>query len=215
MALALFDLDNTLLNGDSDHAWGVFLGELGVVDAQEQKRMQDFFYQQYLAGDLNMEEFLQFQLKPLADNPLQTLLTWRAQYVDSIIQPMIESGKPELITPHQQAGDEILIITATNDFITRPIADALGVKTLLATQTEIINGQYTGRSTGTPCFQEGKVTVLKQWMAENGQDLVGSTFYSDSINDLPLLELVDTPVAVTPDDRLRRHAERLHWTIID
>jgi HAD superfamily hydrolase (TIGR01490 family) len=215
MALALFDLDNTLLDGDSDHAWGLFLGKLGVVDAQEQSRMQDYFYAQYQDGSLDMQEFLQYQLKPLSDHPLDQLHRWRAQYVETIVEPMIRQGKADILKPHRDANDTIIIITATNDFITRPIADKLGVETLLATKAEFKNGRYTGRPEGTPCFQEGKITLLQEWLEDHPHDMHDSTFYSDSINDLPLLEFVDTPVAVKPDQRLRQHAEKLHWTIID
>lgn len=215
MALALFDLDNTLLNGDSDHAWGIFLAQLGVVDAHEQELKQDYFYQQYQHGTLNIDEFLAFQLKPLTQHSITQLHRWREQFLEDVIKPMISSGKPHLLEPHRAAGDKIVIITATNDFITRPIADLLGVETLLATQAEQLAGKYTGKHHGTPCYQSGKVTVLQNWLRETPHPLAGSLFYSDSINDLPLLELVDTPIVVTPDAQLRAHAEKFHWKIID
>lgn len=215
MALALFDLDNTLLNGDSDHAWGLHLAEIGAVDADKQKRMQDVFYQQYLTGTLDIMTFLNFQLKPLEENSLSQLLEWRNTFIETIVQAMIDSGKPELLEKHRKAGDEIVIITATNDFITRPIADLLNVDTLIATKAEQIDGQYTGKVSGTPCYQSGKVTLLNEWLAGKDQSLENSWFYSDSYNDLPLLELVDNPVAVTPDNRLRSHAQQFHWPVID
>lgn len=215
MALALFDLDNTLLNGDSDHAWGMYLAKIGAVDAVEQQSKQDYFYQQYLTGDLDILEFCEFQFQVLTRNTIEQLHAWRSEFLRTVITPMIESGKSELLEPHRSKGDDILIITATNDFITQPIAQQLGVKTLLATNAEFINGAYTGKVAGTPCFQNGKVTRLRAWLKDNNKELENSYFYSDSINDLPLLEQVDNPVAVTPDQRLRAHAEKHHWPIID
>ena len=135
--------------------------------------------------------------------------------MQTIIEPMIVSGKAQLIEQHRIAGDQIIIITATNDFVTAPIAKRLGVETLIATRAEFIDGKFTGKVAGTPCFQKGKVQRLEQWLADRDASLEGSFFYSDSINDLPLLELVDTPIAVTPDDKLRLHAEKHHWQIID
>ena len=225
MALALFDLDNTLLNGDSDHAWGLFLAKVGAVDAQKQQQQQDLFYQQYQDGSLDILEFLEFQLAPLTEFSLTQLESWRSEFIDSVIKPMIDSGKPELLEKHRQQNDELVIITATNDFITRPIANELGVATLIATQAEMLDGKYTGKCKGTPCFQAGKVERLEQWLGSVRQDSIQGDplpskyseryFYSDSINDLALLELVDKPIAVTPDDKLRAHAERFHWQIID
>lgn len=221
MALALFDLDNTLLNGDSDHAWGLFLADVGAVDPQQQTQKQDYFYQQYQDGSLDILEFLEYQLAPLAQFSLTQLETWRNEFIDSVIKPMIESGKPELVEKHRRQNDELVIITATNDFITRPIANEFGVATLIATQAQMLDGKYTGKCTGTPCFQSGKVERLEQWLTESAQGkpladkFKQRYFYSDSINDLALLELVDNPIAVTPDKRLRAHAEKLHWQIID
>ena len=215
MALALFDLDNTLLDGDSDHAWGMYLADIGVVDANEHKHKQDYYYQRYLEGTLDILEFLNFQLAVLTEHSLEQLLQWRGDFVETVIRPMVAGNKLSLIEHHRRNRDDLLIITATNDFVTRPIADLLGIETLIATTAEFVNGAYTGRVSGTPCFQEGKVTRLNQWLQNNRKSLSGSWFYSDSMNDLPLLERVDNPVAVTPDDRLREHAEKLHWPIID
>lgn len=220
MALALFDLDNTLLNGDSDHGWGMYLAKVGAVDAAEQKRKQDYFYQQYVDGELDIYEFCEYQFEILANTPLSLLQEWHTGFMQEIIEPMIISGKAELLEKHRLAGDDILIITATNDFVTKPIAQRLDVDTILATTAEFKGGKYTGKVSGTPCFQGGKIDRLKQWLLDNGIEpnqsaFEGSVFYSDSINDLPLLELVETPVAVTPDDRLRTHAQKHHWTIID
>jgi len=215
VALALFDLDNTLLNGDSDHAWGLYLAKIGVVDQTIQQNKQDAFYQQYVSGNLNIMEFLNFQLAPLKDNPIDLLLQWRDDFITSVIQPMIDSGKPELIEKHRKNGDDLVIITATNDFITQPIADMLNISTLIATQAEKVGDHYTGGVLNTPCFQEGKVTRLNEWMKKKQLNLDNSWFYSDSINDLPLLELVSNPVAVTPDETLRAHAKKHQWPIID
>ena len=215
MALALFDLDNTLLNGDSDHAWGIYLTEIGIVDKILHEKKQDEFYLQYQNGILDIDEFLSFQLQVLSQFPLEQLFEWRADFIETIIKPMIQSGKPELLQTHRDNNDQLVIITATNDFITRPIADLLGVEILIATQAELLNNKYTGEVTGTPCFQIGKVTRLTQWLTTQEEQLEGSYFYSDSINDLPLLEIVDNPVVVTPDDKLRAHAQNADWPIID
>jgi HAD superfamily hydrolase (TIGR01490 family) len=215
VALALFDLDNTLLNGDSDHSWGLFLAEIGAVDAVEHQAMQDFFYQQYKDGTLDILQFCEFQFKVFTLFPLEQLQQWHTEYMQTIIEPMILNGKPELIEQHRNNGDKIIIITATNDFITGPIAKRLDVETLIATRAEFVDGRFTGKVAGTPCFKAGKVQRLRQWLATREANLEGSYFYSDSINDLPLLELVDTPIAVTPDDKLRLHAEKQHWQIID
>jgi len=220
VALALFDLDNTLLNGDSDHAWGMFLADIGVLDPQEQKAQQDYFYEQYLQGTLDIYEFCEYQFNEFTKHSLDQLTQWHAQFMTSAIEPMITSGKASLLESHQTAGNDVLIVTATNDFVTAPIAKRLGVEHLLATIAEFSDGSYTGKVSGTPCFQEGKITKLEEWLNQRGQKLnrdtlADSYFYSDSINDLPLLELVDTPVAVTPDDRLRAHAQQHNWQIID
>lgn len=215
MALALFDLDNTLLNGDSDHSWGMFLADIGAVDAHEQQEKQDYFYKQYMNGNLDIYEFCEFQFGVFTRHPITQLHAWHEQFMHSIVEPMIESGKADLIDSHRDAGDDIVIITATNDFITGPIAKRLNVDTLIATQAQFINGAYTGKVEGIPCFQEGKVTRLNAWLKKNNKSLKGSFFYSDSINDLPLLEKVDTAIAVTPDDRLRECALKRDWQIID
>jgi len=215
VALALFDLDNTLLNGDSDHAWGMYLAEIGAVDPEEQRIKQDYFYQQYLSGNMDIMAFCEFQFSALTQHSLAQLRQWRRNFLRDVIEPMIASGKPELIETHRDNGDDILIITATNNFVASPIAERLRVETLLATTAEFKNGAYTGKVDGTPCFQAGKVERLNRWLEQSSLTLQNSYFYSDSINDLPLLELVDNPVVVTPDDRLREHAEKFHWPIID
>ncbi len=215
MKLALFDLDNTLLNGDSDHGWGMYLAKIGAVDPIEQAKKQDEFYAQYQAGTLDIIEFCEYQFEILSSTPLETLNQWREEFLEEIIEPMIQTGKIELLERHRDAGDELAIVTATNDFVTQPIADRLKVGTLIATQAEFVNGCYTGKVQGTPSFKEGKVTRVNDWLNATGVQYTHRTFYSDSYNDLPLLEAVDTPIAVTPDDRLRAHAKRLHWEVID
>lgn len=215
MALALFDLDNTLLDGDSDHSWGMYLADIGAVDPEHQKEKQDFFYQQYMAGELDIYEFCEFQFSVLTQHPLEQLHAWRTDFLETVIEPMITNGKADLLEKHRVAGDDLLIITATNDFVTAPIAERLKVPTLLATQAEFIDGAYTGKLSGTPCYQTGKVTRLNAWLDLQDKKFEDSYFYSDSINDLPLLELVDTPIVVTPDDKLRSHAQQSNWQIID
>jgi HAD superfamily hydrolase (TIGR01490 family) len=211
VALAIFDLDNTLLNGDSDHAWGQFLVDNGIVDADAYQRANDYFYQQYQHGGLNIHEYLDFALEPLTRHSREQLDRWHQQFMAEVIAPMMQPKATALLDKHRQQGDYLLIITATNAFVTKPIADALGVDHILATEPELIDGQYTGKVAGTPCFQQGKVERLQQWLQDNNHDLAGSYFYSDSHNDLPLLEQVDYPVAVDADDTLSATARERSW----
>jgi HAD superfamily hydrolase (TIGR01490 family) len=213
--LAIFDLDNTLLNGDSDHAWGEFLCRKGVVDAEEYRKANDYFYEQYKSGSMNIFEFLEFALRPLAANSNETLAQWHAEFMQDVIEPMMLPKAAQLLRKHREAGERLMIITATNRFVTGPIAEQLGVDTIIATDPEMVNGKYTGKVAGTPCFQAGKVERLNTWLAENGATLAGSSFYSDSINDLPLLEKVDHPVAVNPDEKLTAVATQRGWPILD
>jgi HAD superfamily hydrolase (TIGR01490 family) len=214
MPLALFDLDNTLLAGDSDHAWGVFLAERGIVDAGEHVRAHDRFLAQYHAGVLDINEFLEFQLRSLARFSRPDLERWRGEYLEAKVRPMMSEAARELVNRHRRRGDRLIVITATNSFITRPIAQEFGVQTLIATEPEEIAGRFTGRVAGVPCFRDGKVTRLEAWLHENGESLAGSWFYSDSHNDLALLERVPHPVAVNPDDRLAAHAQHRGWPVI-
>ncbi|MFQ5642698.1 MAG: HAD family hydrolase [Thiogranum sp.] len=213
MALALFDLDNTLLDGDSDYLWGCFLAEHGIVDGETHESENQRFYDQYLEGSLDIREFLRFQLKPLATHKRAQLEKWREQYLTEKIDPILLPRARALLDRHRAQGDQLLIITATNRFITEPIAMRYGVDQLLATEAEIIDGEYTGAVSGIPCFQGGKVERLKQWLERENQTLEGSWFYSDSHNDLPLLEQVDHPVAVDPDDKLEAHARAMGWPV--
>lgn len=214
MALAIFDLDNTLLSGDSDYLWGVFLGEQGIVDADFYERENERFYQEYKDGKLDIMEFLAFSLKPLSENNPEDLLRWRQQFIDSKIMPLISDKARQLVDKHRDQGDLLMIITATNAFVTSPIAELFGIEELIATDPEMIEGRYTGKVAGEPSFQHGKVKRLNNWLATKQHSLEGSYFYSDSHNDIPLLEKVNYPFAVDPDDTLRRHAEENRWPII-
>jgi HAD superfamily hydrolase (TIGR01490 family) len=214
MALALFDLDNTLLAGDSDHAWGDFLCRHGIVDGDAYKARNDEFYQDYLSGKLDIREYLNFCLAVLGEHPQEQLNAWHAQFMAECIEPIILPAGEALLAKHRAAGDTVLIITATNRFVTGPIARRLGVEHLLATECEQVDGRYTGRTTDVPCFREGKVERLARWLKDTGHSLEGSYFYSDSHNDLPLLQQVSTPVAVDPDDTLRAQAEQAGWQVI-
>ena len=214
MSLAIFDLDNTLLGGDSDYLWGRFLAERGVVDGEAYERENHRFYLEYQAGTLDIHEFLAFSLRPLARTEPRRLAELRRDFMRELIEPIILPAARTLLADHRGRGHTLLIITATNRFVTEPIAQALGVDALLATDPELRDGRYTGRVSGTPCFREGKVERLHQWLGETGQNLAESWFYSDSQNDLPLLELVTRPAAVDPDQTLAAHAEQRGWPIL-
>lgn len=214
MALAIFDLDHTLLSGDSDHAWGQFLVDKKIVDPGHYEKQNDYFYEQYKAGQLDIDEYLTFVLKPLTENSLATMLALREEFVEQRIKPLITQKARDLVAKHRDAGDDLLIITATNSFITRPIATLLGFEELIAPEPEVIEGKYTGRITGIPSFHQGKVTRLEMWLAEKNLTLAGAFFYSDSRNDLPLLNIVDNPVAVDADEILTETAQSNGWPII-
>ncbi|HRQ05625.1 MAG TPA: HAD family hydrolase [Nitrosomonas halophila] len=217
MKLALFDLDNTLLAGDSDFQWAQFLIEQEVLDREVYEARNIEFYEQYKAGTLDIHEFLDFQLKPLSRHPREQLNAWRSSFIQQKIMPLIAPGARELIARHQAEQDLCIIITATNSFVTAPIAQALGIRHLIATEPEQKNGQFTGRVLGTPCFQAGKITRLEQWLDEQNLtwlSFLQSWFYSDSLNDLPLLRKVTHPVAVDPDATLHEHAQKNGWPII-
>jgi len=214
VSLAIFDLDNTLIGGDSDHLWGEFLAEKGIVDGAYYKQENDRFYQEYKAGTLDIMAFLQFSLKALAENSVQDLNAWRDEFMQNHVERLMLSKSFELLEKHRQQGDFLLIITATNRFVTELIAEKLGVDDLLATDPEMKDGVYTGKVAGTPCFQAGKVERLNTWLAENPYDLKDSWFYSDSYNDLPLLEVVDHPVVVDADAALTAHAKKQGWPIM-
>ena len=212
--LALFDLDNTLLDGDSDHAWAQFLIEEGVLHPDEYHARNEWFYERYKDGTLDIHEFLDFQLAPIARRPRAQLDAWHSDFMQRKVRPMILPKAPELIAKHADA--LTAIVTATNRFITQPIAAELGVSTLIATDIEEVDGVFTGKPRGTPTFREGKIERVNEWLASRGTRLADfeSWFYSDSLNDLPLLERVTPPVAVDPDATLRSHAAERGWEII-
>jgi len=214
MTLAIFDLDNTLLAGDSDFLWGQYLVAHQVVDADIYERENERFYREYREGKLDIFEFLAFSLRPLAEHSLEELYSWRYDFVKTAIQPIINQAAIDLVNKHRQQGDTLLVITATNRFVTEPIVELFGIENLLATDPEQISTGYTGKVAGTPCFQGGKVERLNTWLEETGHSLDGAWFYSDSHNDLPLLKMVDNPVAVDPDDMLCSHASKAGWPII-
>jgi HAD superfamily hydrolase (TIGR01490 family) len=214
MTLAIFDLDNTLLNGDSDHAWGEFMVEQNLVDGDHYRTRNDAFYEAYKRGELVIEDYLAFALEPLSRLDTGSLQRLHAQFMAEKVAPMRLPAAEALIARHRADGHFLLIITATNRFVTGPIAAALGMDDLLATDPEFRDGRYTGRVAGIPCFREGKVERLQAWLHRTGRTLEGSHFYSDSINDLPLLEAVSHPVAVDPDERLRAEAAKRGWPVI-
>lgn len=213
MALALFDLDNTLLADDSDFLWGCFLVENGLVDKAAYDDANQHFYAEYKKGTLDIFEFLAFSLKPLTQFSMEKLAELHKAFMKKhIISVMTQKGIAQ-IQQHRDKGDITVIITATNSFVTGPIAKAFQVDDLIATEPEIIDDRYTGNVTGTPCFQKGKVTRLKQWLENTHHNLKNSTFYSDSHNDLSLLEIVTTPIVVDPDDELKATAIERNWEI--
>jgi HAD superfamily hydrolase (TIGR01490 family) len=215
MALAIFDLDHTLLNGDSDYLWGEYMVANKIVDADVYQRENKAFLDDYLRGDLDNETYLKFALKPLTQYSIDRLHAWRSDYVSHWIKPIVAKGTQALLDKHRAQGDELIIISATNLFITAPIAELLGIDQILSTEPEIIDNQYTGRYLGTPTFKEGKVTVLNEWLKNSNHSLNNSYFYSDSINDLPLLEQVSIPIVVNPDDKLSIVAQSRNWQILD
>ncbi|WP_295427900.1 HAD family phosphatase [uncultured Thiodictyon sp.] len=214
MALAIFDLDNTLIAGDSEHLWGEFLVARGLVDGAHYARANDRFYAQYRAGTLDIDAFLRFALSPLREHPRDLLEELREHFVAQVIVPLMLPAARDLIAAHRGAGDTLLIITATNTFVGAPIAARFGIPHLIATEPELIDGRYTGAVAGIPAFREGKVRRLDDWLTGRGETLVGSCFYSDSHNDLPLLGRVDRPVAVDPDPQLREAAVARGWPIL-
>lgn len=214
MSLAIFDLDNTLISIDSDHAWGQFLVEQGAVDPVSYHEANERFLEDYKNGTLDIHAYLELALKPLAEYNREQLNAWHQQFMASKVEPHILPKGEELLARHRERGDTLLIITATNRFVTGPIAERLGVDDLIAVEPECVDGRYTGRVSGIPSFREGKVKRLDAWLRQGAASLHDAWFYSDSHNDLPLLKLVDHPVAVDPDDTLRREAKRHDWRII-
>jgi HAD superfamily hydrolase (TIGR01490 family) len=212
--LALFDLDNTLLAGDSDYNWSLFLISEGLLDAKTHHDRNEQFYTDYKNGCLNIVEFLKFQLQPLSQHPKRFLDELHLKYMQKVIRPMMTQKSQDLVNQHKAVGDLCVVITATNSFVTKPIATAYGVEHLIGSDPEMVNGEYTGGVTGVPTYKEGKVTRLNQWLAARGKqlsDFKHSYFYSDSHNDLPLMKLVTNPVAVDADAILTAYAEEQAW----
>jgi len=212
--LAIFDLDNTLLTGDSDYAWGQFLIEKKVVNGVDYEQANERYYEQYRKGTLDIFQFLEFVLQPLTRHDRSTLEKWHQEFMQEKIRPMITEKARALVKQHRARNDLLMIITATNSFVTQPIAKEFDIELLLATNPEESNGRFTGKVSGIPCFREGKVQRLQAWLQDRGNEINESWFYSDSHNDLPLLEIVNHPVAVDPDDILRKHARSVDWPII-
>jgi HAD superfamily hydrolase (TIGR01490 family) len=218
MKLALFDLDHTLLPIDSDHSWGDFTIQLGWVDAQSFAQQNDAFYEQYKAGTLDIHAYIRFSTAAFRSQGPERAAQAHAQFMREVIEPAIRPEALALLKKHRDAGDHIVIITATNEFVTRPIVNALGVSDLIALELERdANGWFTGEIAGTPTLREGKVVRLQQWLAQRDLTLadVNATFYSDSRNDLPLLEQVQHPVATNPDDTLRAAALARGWPVLE
>ena len=214
MNLALFDLDNTILAGDSDYNWSRFLIQEGYLDGAIHAEKNEKFYADYKDGTLDIFAFVEFQFKPLARNPRSVLNQLLKKYVEEVIKPMITDKARALVKGHQEAGDLIIVITATNSFITKPIAALFGIENLIGTDPEEKEGEFTGKVSGLPSFKEGKVTRLEAWLKSKNLSLASfekSYFYSDSHNDLPLMEKVTHPVAVDSDDILSEYATSKDW----
>ena len=215
MPLALFDLDNTLLAGDSDYAWGEFLVDEKKVEPDHYARMNEQFYEDYQLGKLDIFEYLRFALAPLAALEPQELVELHRKFMNEVISKMWLPAAEALVEQHRAAGDRLMVISATNRFIVEPICHRFGINEIIATEPEQIDGRYTGQVAGVPSYQQGKVTRLQSWLAENDETLAGSSFYSDSINDLPLLEVVAKPVVVNPDKLLLAEARQRDWPVLD
>ena len=211
--LLIFDLDNTLLAGDSDRNWGIFLAEQEVVESSYLDESEKF-YDNYYDGSLDIDGFLSFCLKPLIENNMEYLLKLRQQFIEDKIKPIVTQPGKEIINHAIQNGKTVVIATATNDFVTRPIADLFNVQTLIATEFEIKNQQFTGKVIDVPCFREGKLYKVQKWVDDNNFDLSKASFYSDSFNDLPLLEKVKTPVIVDGDDKLVEIGKNRDWDCV-
>jgi len=215
MSLAIFDLDNTLIGGDSDFLWGEFIGEEGIVDANAYRKKNEYFYQQYDLGTLDIYAWLEFCLEPLTRYSMTELQELHHRFMIQKIEPILLDKAQNCINRHKERGDTVLVITASTSFVTAPIVKKYGINHLLATEPEIKAGRYTGGVSGMPCFQAGKIDKLMPWLQKNEETLTGSTFYSDSHNDLPLLELVDNPVAVNADKILTQIAEKKGWKVLN
>ncbi len=210
--LTIFDLDNTLLSGDSDRAWGQYIVEKKIVSDKFLGESENF-YNSYYDGNLDIHSFLDFCLKPLMENEWSNLIELREGFIENKIKPMILSKAVEAVELSKSKGP-VVIATATNSFVTRPIADLFGIKNLIATEFIIRDNKFTGEVDGVPCFREGKVQKVEKWVKENGYNLLDATFYSDSFNDLPLLQKVKTAIVVDGDDKLIEKAKHNEWQCI-
>ena len=216
MSLAIFDLDNTLIGGDSDYLWGEFLCDEGIIsDRQSFEKKNDYFYQQYELGSLDIYAWAEFSFEILSHYSINELEAFHLKFMAQKIEPILLEKAQDCINSHKENGDTVLVITASNTFVTAPIVKRYGINHLLATEPEIVSGRYTGKVTGIPCFKSGKIENLMPWLERNGESLKDSTFYSDSHNDLPLLELVDNPVAVNADKILAKIAQTNGWDILN
>ncbi len=214
MTLVLFDLDNTLIGGDSDYLWGEFLVSRALVDVEAYRQRNKDFYRDYEEGRLDVAAYLQFALAPLTQFDRHTLAQLHADFMQEAIESIWLPKAVELVNQHRQAGDQIAVITSTNRFVVEPIVARLGINHLICSEPEILEGRYTGNFIGTPCFAEGKITKIKQWLGEDITALDTAWFYSDSHNDLPLMHIVNKAIAVDPDDKLKATADKLGWEII-
>ena len=215
MSLAIFDLDNTLIGGDSDYLWGEFLCEIGAVDAEIHRQKNEHYFQQYNRGELDIYEYSEFAIEPLSRFSMKELASMHQKFLDEVIKPIYLDKAQKLINEHKSQGDTILVITATSRFVTEPIAKLYGIDNILAIEAEVVDGRYTGKIVGIPTYAAGKVDNLMLWLEQNDETLAGSSFYSDSHNDIPLLDVVDHPVAVNPSDALKTYAEDRGWPILD
>lgn len=216
MPLAIFDLDNTLIGGDSDYLWGEFLCDEGIItDRESFQKMNDYFYHQYEIGELDIYAWAEFSFKVLSEHSFDKLNQLRKNFMETKIRPIFLEKAQNCIDNHKKNGDSVLVITASNTFVTKPIVEMYGIEHLLATEPEFVSGRFTGKVSGIPCFQSGKIDNLMPWLEKNNENLIGSYFYSDSHNDLPLLELVDNPVAINGDPILMAAANENGWTNLD
>ena len=216
MPLAIFDLDNTLIGGDSDYLWGEFLCDEGIItDRESFQKMNDYFYHQYEIGELDIYAWAEFSFKVLSEHSFDKLNQLRKDFMETKIRPIFLEKAQNCIDNHKKNGDSVLVITASNTFVTKPIVEMYGIEHLLATEPEFVSGRFTGKVSGIPCFQSGKIDNLMPWLEKNNENLIGSYFYSDSHNDLPLLELVDNPVAINGDPILLAAANENGWTNLD
>jgi len=215
MSLAIFDMDNTLIGGDADYLWGEFLCEIGAVDVETHREKNEYYFQQYNLGALDIQEYSEFAIEPLTRFSLGELASMHEQFITEKIKPIILDKAQKLIDRHKSQGDTILVITATSRFVTEAIAGLYGIDNVLAIEAEMVDGRYTGKIVGIPTYASGKVDNLMLWLEEHGETLEDSSFYSDSHNDIPLLDIVDHPVAVNPNDALRVYAEDKNWPILD